>query len=234
MFDVFFSLFVIVDFMSNFIFLKDKNQNFFNLISEAEKLFRDEYFEQSIIQTRRFAENICRDLLQEKASAEDTFDSMVNKIKDNSFGNMRMTEFTDDLYFLKKHGNTSVHSSVATKDGTVALECLERSFEISIFYYNIKYGYNKKLDKAVFSEEVLMTGKASVSNNLQVKYSAELNRARKAEISQRKNKISKAVTKKTEKMTSDEVVSIISRTVIISILIIVATAYFYSHIKVFF
>lgn len=164
--------------MSNFIFLKKNNENLFNIISEAEKLFRDEYFEQAMIQTRRFAENLCKDLLQEKVLPDETFDSIINRIKDKSFGNMRMQEFSDDLYFLKKHGNNSAHSSVALKDGKVALECLERAYEIAIFYFNAKYGYNKKLDKSVFSEEVLMTGKSTSSKVLQSKYSTELKIAR--------------------------------------------------------
>lgn len=164
--------------MSNFIFLKKNNENLFNIISEAEKLFRDEYFEQAMIQTRRFAENLCKDLLQEKVLPDETFDSIISRIKDKSFGNMRMQEFSDDLYFLKKHGNNSAHSSVALKDGKVALECLERAYEIAIFYSNAKYGYNKKLDKSVFSEEVLMTGKSESSKVLQSKYSTELKKAR--------------------------------------------------------
>lgn len=171
--------------MSNFLFLKKNNENLFNIISEAEKLFRDEYFEQTMVQARRFAENLCKDLLQEKVLPDDTFDSMINKIKDNSFQNMRMKELADDLYFLKKHGNNSAHSSSSNKKeqlGKLALECLERAYEIAIFYSNIKYGYNKKLDKAVFSEELLMTGKItakkSPSKLLKEKYSNELKKTR--------------------------------------------------------
>lgn len=164
--------------MSNFLFLKKNNDNLFNIISEAENLFRDEYFEQSVVQIRRFAENLCRDLLKDKVLPDDTFDSMINKIKDNSFQNMRMKEFADDLYFLKKHGNTSAHSSSASKNGKLALECLERAYEISILYSNVKYGYNKKLDKTVFSEELLMTGKKSSPKVLKEKYSQELKKTR--------------------------------------------------------
>lgn len=168
--------------MSNFLFLKKNNENLFNIISEAEKLFRDEYFEQTMMQTRRFAENICRDLLQGKVLPDETFDSMINRIKDKSFGNMRMQELSDDLYFLKRHGNNSAHSSVAVKNGKIALECLERAFEIAIFYSNIKYGYNKKLDKEVFSEELLMTGKKTGNKSspipLTEKYSTELKKSR--------------------------------------------------------
>lgn len=148
--------------MSNFLFLKKNNENLFSIISEAENLFRDEYFEQSVVQVRRFAENLCKDLLAEKVLADDTFDTMICKIKDNSFNNIRMRELADDLYFLKKHGNNSAHSSSASKReqaGKLAIECLERAYEIAIFYSNVKFGNNKKLDKTVFSEELLMTGK---------------------------------------------------------------------------
>lgn len=171
--------------MSIFLFLKKNNENLFNIISEAENLFRDEYFEQSVVQIRRFAENLCKDILQEKVLPDDTFDSMISKIKDNSFGNMRMKEFADDLYFLKKHGNTSAHSSSASKRehaGKLALECLERAYEISIFYSSVKYGYNKKLDKTVFSEELLMTGQKTGKKSspilLKEKYSTELKKTR--------------------------------------------------------
>jgi len=178
--------------MSNFVFLKKNNENLFNIISEAENLFRDEYFEQSIVQNRRFAENICRDLLQDKVLPDDTFDSMINKIKDNSFGNMRMKEFADDLYFLKKHGNSSAHSASASKNGKVALECLERAYEISILYSNVKYGYNKKLDKTVFSEELLMTGKKTSKKSspklLKEKYTNELQKSRAKSPSAKKSK----------------------------------------------
>lgn len=163
--------------MSNFLFLKKNNENLFNVISEAEKLFRDEYFEQSVVQIRRFAENLCKDILQDKVLPDDTFDSMINKIKDNSFGNMRIKEFSEDLYFLKNHGNSSAHSSSASKNGKIALECLERAYEIAIFYSNIKFGYNKKLDKTVFSEELLMTGKKTAPK-LKEKYTEELQKAR--------------------------------------------------------
>lgn len=164
--------------MSNFLFLKKNNPSLFNIISEAEKLFRDEYFEQAVVQTRRFAENLCKELLQEKALPDDTFDSMISKIKDNSFSNMRMKELAEDLYFLKKHGNNSAHSSNTSQNGKIALECLERAYEVAVYYSNIKFGYDKKLDKSVFSEEVLMTGKKTSKKQLKEKYAEELTKAR--------------------------------------------------------
>lgn len=145
--------------MSNFLFLKKNNEKLYNIIIEAECLFRDEYFEQCMVQIRRFAENLCRDLMEDKVLPEDNFDTMIEKIKDNSFDNIRMQELAQDLYFIKKQGNVSAHSSNATKDGELALDCLERAYEIAIFYHNTKFGYDKKLDKTVFSEELLMTGK---------------------------------------------------------------------------
>lgn len=189
--------------MSNFLFLKKDNEQLFNIISEAENLFRDEYFEQSIVQMRRFAENLCKDILQEKVMPDDTFDSMINKIKDNSFQNVRMKEFSDDLYFLKKQGNTSAHSSSAQKDGKLALECLERSYEIAVFYSNVKFGYNKKLDKTVFSEEVLMTGKStalkSKPKKLKQEYSNKLDNARKNSIKTKPLNVHKSTKKSKSK-----------------------------------
>lgn len=192
--------------MSNFLFLKKNNENLFNIISEAENLFRDEYFEQSVVQIRRFAENLCRDLLQDKVLPDDNFDSMICKIKDNSFQNMRMKEFAEDLYFLKKHGNSSAHSSSASKNGKIALECLERAYEISILYSNVKYGYNKKLDKAVFSEELLMTGKITGKKSspilLKEKYSDELKKSRAKSSNTKPKKKQKSIKKQTSKKKS--------------------------------
>ena len=228
--------------MSNFVFLKKNSENLFNIIAEAEKLFRDEYFEQSVIQTRRFAENVCKDLLQDKVQPEETFDSMISQINDQSFGNMRMQEFTNDLYSIKKYGNKSAHSSVATKDGRIALECLERAFEIAIFYSNVKFGYSKKLDKLVFSEEALMTGKNTSTSNFQEQYSQELQQARKrpASIKERKSKSSAQSSNIAPKSSFDSekffsnAFSIIFRLSVISLLIFIAVAYVYSHIKALF
>lgn len=188
--------------MSNFSFLKKNDANLFNIISEAENLFRDEYFEQSMVQTRRYGENLCKELLKEKVLPDDTFDTMINKIKDNSFQNIRMKELYEDLYFLKKHGNSSAHSSSSHKKeeaGKIALECLERAYEIAIFYSNIKYGYDKKLDKTVFSEELLMTGKKTAKKSspiLKEKYEKELEKNRKVGRTAGRKKAIKTVTVK--------------------------------------
>src|SRR5574344_397043 len=184
--------------MSNFVFLKNNNQDLFNIVKEAECLFRDEYFEQAMVQTRRYAENLCRDILGEKLLTDDNFDSMIRKLNDNSFDNIRMQEFAEDLYFLKKQGNSSAHSSKSAQNGKIALECLERAFEIGIFYSNIKFGYNKKLDKAVFSEEMIMTGKVTNSKNLKETYVKELKQAKSSKI----KKSTKTKTSKPKKFVS--------------------------------
>lgn len=217
--------------MSNFLFLKKNNENIFNIIVEAEKLFRDEYFEQAVIQTRRFAENICKDLLQDKVLPDETFDSMINRIKDNSFGNMRMKEFTDDLYFLKKHGNNSAHSSTANKNGKIALECLERAYEISVFYSNVKYGYNKKLDKSVFSEEVLMTGNKVVIKPLKEKYSDELKKSREKSLKTKSTKKPKTKNKKTSKKKNKDKNKIFIIITIVILLLLAVFAYLFLSIN---
>lgn len=173
--------------MSNFLFLKKNNEKLYNIIIEAECLFRDQYFEQSMVQMRRFAENLCRDLMADKVLPEDNFDTMIEKIKDNSFDNIRMQELAQDLYFIKKQGNTSAHSSNATKDGELALDCLERAYEIAIFYHNTKFGYDKKLDKTVFSEELLMTGKKTSKKELKAIYADELKATREKASNRTKN-----------------------------------------------
>ena len=45
---------------TNFDFLKSVDKNLFEIITEAEKLYRDEYFEQCMGQTRRFGEHVCK------------------------------------------------------------------------------------------------------------------------------------------------------------------------------
>jgi len=164
--------------MDNFSFLKKINKDLYGIISEAEQLFRDEYYEQVMIQVRRFSENLCKDLLGDKISADDTFDNIINKLKDNSFENERMKEVVEDLYFIKKNGNASAHSSESNKNGEIALSCLERAFEISIFYSHIKIGFDEKLDKTLFSEELLMTGKQSKAITISEKYAEELEKER--------------------------------------------------------
>lgn len=154
--------------VTNFDFLKKTDKNLYEIISDAEMLYRDEYFEQCIGQTRRFAENICKNVLGSKRTTENTFDQMLATLKDNSQGSEQEKEFIEDLYFLKKCGNQSVHSSSVKQNGINALECLQRAFEVAINYsvYNQKAG--KENLNLHFDVKLLATGKRD--RNLAKKY----------------------------------------------------------------
>ncbi len=147
--------------MSNFIFLKSINQDLYNLINEAEKLYRDEYFEQCAIQTRRFAENVCKDLLVETSVSQGTFDEMVSYLSDKAEGHSIQKEFIDDLYFLKKTGNQSAHETKVKNIATTALECLQRAFEIGINYAIVRGISVDKVKSLRYDIDLLVTGKSS-------------------------------------------------------------------------
>lgn len=169
---------------TNFDFLKNTDVNLYDIISDAEKLYRDEYFEQCITQTRRFAENVCKNVLGKKRTTEETFDQMLATLKDNSQGSEQEKEFIDDLYFLKKCGNLSVHSSTVKQSGTNSLECLQRAFEVAINYTV----YNKKGSKDTlnlhYDIKLLATGKKE--KNLAQKYQKAEEAAKKKNINQTK------------------------------------------------
>ena len=150
--------------MTNFDFLKNIDKNLFEIAKEAEKLYADEYFEQCMTQTRRLGENICRLILKDKAQSADSFDDMIELLKDKSSGSVREKEFIEDLYFLKKAGNISTHSSSVKKDGLKALECLQRAFEASINYAISKKGPDSKIAALCYDEELLVTGKRGSAN----------------------------------------------------------------------
>ena len=158
--------------MSNFDFLKNVNKNIYEIITDAEKLYRDEYFEQCISQTRRFGEVVCKDVLGNSRTTERTFDDMLATLKDKVSNAIQEKEFVDDLYFLKREGNASVHASSVKKDGIVALECLQRAFEIAINYTVYYKKSNKNLLKRQFDTELLITGERN-KKSLKEKYLEE-------------------------------------------------------------
>lgn len=160
--------------MNNFDFLKTVDKNLYEIITDAEKLYRDEYFEQCIGQTRRFGENVCKNVLGNKRTTEKTFDDMLATLKDMSSNEEQEKEFLEDLYFLKREGNASVHAGNVKKDGIVALECLQRAFEIAISYALYKGNYDKKYDllKIRYDTEMLITGKKT-KQTLAEKYAEE-------------------------------------------------------------
>lgn len=157
---------------TNFQFLKKVNKNLYEIITEAEKLYRDEYFEQCMTQTRRFGEQICKDMLMQNNKQTGSFDDMLASLKDNMNGHQQEKEFIDDLYFLKKNGNKSVHSGTVKKDALTALECLKRSFEIAINYSVYNQGASSGILKLNYDVELLITNKKS-GKSLSEKYCEE-------------------------------------------------------------
>ena len=143
---------------TNFDFLKKVDKNLFEIVAEAEKLYRDEYFEQSMVQTRRFGEHVCKKVLGKNRTTEETFDEMLATLNDCSFGNIEEKEFINDLYFLKKHGNSAVHSGSVKKDGMEALECLKRAFEVAISYCIYNRKANSKIMRLSYDTELLVMG----------------------------------------------------------------------------
>ena len=182
---------------TNFDFLKSTDKNLFDIITEAEKLYQDEYFEQCMGQTRRFGENICKDVLGSRRTTEETFDDMLATLKDKSKGNPQEKEFLDDLYFLKRNGNKSVHGEKVKKDGMTALECLQRAFEVAISYSVYKNGPSEKLLRLQYDTELLVTGKKNKS--LAERYSEEKSRSQKVkkDFKVEEKKVKKSNIKKT-------------------------------------
>ena len=153
---------------SNFDFLKKVDEDLFDIIQDAENLYRDEYFEQCMTQTRRFGEVVCKNVLGEKRTTEISFDAMLSTLKDYSKKEYEK-EFIDDLYLLKKCGNDSTHSSSVEKNGIKALECLKSAFEVAINYCVYFKKSSLSLLNQEFSIDTLVTGKKSESD-LKEKY----------------------------------------------------------------
>ena len=80
--------------MNNFEFLKNIDKDLYEIISEAEKLYAAEFFEQCMSQTRRFGEQMCKSIL--KDSSDDNFDNMIATLKDKAMS-IPEKEFVDDL-----------------------------------------------------------------------------------------------------------------------------------------
>ena len=158
--------------MSNFDFLKDIDSDIYKIVCDAEKLYRDEYFEQAIIQTRRFAENVCKTLLGDRVIPDSTFDECLSTLQDLYTKNIRQREMINDLYFLKAQGNASAHGKTVKQDGNIALDCLKRAFELGINYAVVS-GADKSVEKLEFSEEVLILGNKKKKNSLKEKYLAK-------------------------------------------------------------
>lgn len=162
--------------MANFDFLKKVDNNLYEIITEAEKLYASEFFEQCMGQTRRFGEQMCKNILAERRLYDGSFDDMLATLKDNATS-IQEKEFVDDLYFLKKQGNISVHSSVVRRDGMTALECLKRAFEAAINYAVFYKKGSKSILEKQYDIELLVTGKS----NLKEKYEKQKHTSQKTQ-----------------------------------------------------
>lgn len=187
--------------MSNFKFLKPIERNLYEIIVDAEKLYQGEFFEQCIGQTRRFGEHVCKNVLGSSLTTEKTFDDMLATLKDKvSLSSVQEKEFVDDLYFLKKEGNASVHSAKVKQDGLVALECLQRAFEIAINYAVYYKKTSVDLLRLQYDTELLITGKKK-KKTLSERYLEEKskNKSEKKKIQKRRNSDSVVLNKKTSR-----------------------------------
>lgn len=186
---------------TNFQFLKKINNNLFEIIVEAEKLYKDEYFEQSMVQTRRFAEQICKEILKENKQEVKSFDEMLTILKENSTGSIQEKEFIDDLYFIKKQGNISVHAKKVKKDAITALECLKRAFEIAINYCVYNQNTSKNILKLNYDVELLITGTKIKKNKFQTleeRYKREKTKQSAALLQKNRNDVQTQIVNKIE------------------------------------
>ena len=158
----------------NFQFLSKIDKNLFGIANDAEQLYCDEYFEQCMVQTRRFAENVCRNITKGEFSTETTFDEILATLKDRMGNSVGGKEFINYLYFLKKAGNQSAHSARLENDGIKALECLQRAFEVAINFAMLKDAPDKTILSLQYDENLLITGKRSKAKTLQQKYVEEV------------------------------------------------------------
>ena len=177
---------------SNFQFLKKIDNGLYEIISDAEKLYKDEYFEQCIVQTRRFGEQICKNMMEQNNRQTGSFEEMLSTLKDQSQGSAQEKEFIDDLYFLKQTGNQAAHSGKIKQSGMTALECLKRSFETAITYSVYNMGASSNILKLNYDVELLITDKKS-KKSLKEKYQE----AKKNQKSEEKKVVQKPL--KTEK-----------------------------------
>lgn len=150
---------------SNFDFLKNIDKELFDIVQDGEKLFRDEYFNQSVVQFRIYAEKMAKKILNSDNS-EFTFDTILNNLKDK-VKTQREKEFIEDLFFIKKEGNACAHGEDATAITT--LEVIKRAFEAGINYAYTKTK-NKTIDSLIFDETLLITQKPKNKEPLVEKY----------------------------------------------------------------
>ena len=182
---------------SNFDFLEKIDGELFSNIEEAQKLFRDEYFNQSMVQIRIFAEKMAKKFLNSDDNL--TFDDTLNCLKDK-VKTEKEKEFIEDLFFIKQEGNKCAHGEDAS--AITVLEAIKRAYEASINYACAK-SKTSKYEKFNFDETLLITTKPLHENKIVDKY-VELANQEKEELLNQKQKEFDSETKKPKKQLSPE------------------------------
>ena len=149
---------------SNFDFLEKIDKELYSDIEEAQKLFRDEYFNQAMVQIRIFAEKMSKKILNSPDNL--TFDDTLNCLKDKASTD-KEKEFIEDLYFIKREGNKSAHGEDV--GAMIVLEAIKRGFEASINYAAAKEK-SEKYNRLSFDETLLITTKPQKTNKIVDRY----------------------------------------------------------------
>lgn len=186
----------------NFEFLKKIDEELFCAVEDAQKLFRDEYFNQCAVQLRIFAEKTAKRVLGSQ-SANLTFDDILNCLKDKIKSPMEQ-EFIDDLFFIKKLGNKCAHGEdVAASE---ALEAMKRAFEVAI-----NYSYSRKKDEKIlklrFDDTLLITGKKQQEIKLVDKYIQLANEQKEELLNLKQGEFNNSVDKNEEGIKNESYVS---------------------------
>lgn len=177
---------------NNFDFLKTTDKDLFEDIQDAQKLFRDEYFNQAMVQLRVYAEKMAKKILNSPENL--TFDDTLNCLKDK-IKSEREKEFIEDLFFIKREGNKCAHGEDVSM--SVVLEAIQRAFEATINYV---YAKNKddSVNKLVFDETLLVTGKPMKENKLVAEYVKRAELAKEELLNQKQGEFSAQVQKTTD------------------------------------
>lgn len=187
---------------NNFEFLEEVDKELYNAIEDAQKLYRDEYFNQCAVQLRVFAEKMAKRVLG-SASANLTFDDTLNCLKDKIKSESER-EFIDDLFFIKKQGNKCAHGEdVAPSE---ALEAVQRAFEAAI-----NYAYSRKKDENLlrlqFDTTLLVTGQKQQEIKLVDKYIQLANEQKEELLNSKQGEFNSKVDKNEEGIRNESYVS---------------------------
>ena len=188
--------------VDNFEFIESIDKELYSAIQDAQKLFRDEYFNQCAVQLRIFAEKMAKKVLGSQAEGL-TFDDTLNCLKDKIKSESER-EFIDDLFFIKKMGNKCAHGEDVLV--SEALEAMKRAFEATI-----NYAYSRKKDEKIlklqFDDTLLITGKKQQEVKLVDKYIQLANEQKEELLNAKQGEFNSQVDKNEEGIRNESYVS---------------------------